>query len=324
MRGPVLVMFSAACSGGGNGGGPDGTGETSSTEATPYENLPITLSFQFTKDTYDGKSIEYYVPDNPKGALWVFHGTNGGFGSVTQTEWLEIYNRLVPHGFAILLNESLDRTAEQWDTDDPTLENVDFVRLASVREFLVANTALSEATPNFAIGFSNGGYYVSMFAGFADRSGWDMRGFVAHNAGGYGGGTVPGMYIHAENDEVDDSSRGPAAAEDCSLSATEECPFYMGTEIDLDPRRFARLPAYSLNQSQEIFDELVGMEYVDADGKRLVPNLDQIDALMNDFIVRSTNPSPTLPPTQLRVVWATHRVSSQHAKEETDWLIDHL
>jgi hypothetical protein len=296
-------------------------------EATPYENIPIKPSFQWTEDVYEGKSVQYYVPENPTAALWAFHGTNGGFGTVTQIEWIELYNRLVPFGVAIILNESLDRDAQQWDNGsvDPSV-NPDFVRLAAVREYLVATTPLSEATPVLAVGFSNGGGFATRFSNMARTSGWDMRGFSVHNSDSYAGGGVGGIWTSAENDlengqvsDVDDE----AAA--CTAQSGAECPHLRGTEIPLDPRRFGRLSAYSISKSQEIFDELVDFEYVDADGVRLVPDVgEDIEALMADYISRSRMPSPTLPPTQLRVVWATHRFSSQHINEEADYLLDLL
>jgi hypothetical protein len=319
--GTPFFPFLLAC--GPSGPATESTSVNTGVEATPYEQLPVRASFPWTKESYEGKSIQYYIPEEPKAVLWVFHGTAGGFGSVTQIEWLEIYNLLVPFGVAIVLNESLDREAEQWqiDTTDPA-ENLDFVRLAEVRDYLNATTALSEATPVLAIGFSNGAWFATRFVNMAQQSGWDVRAFIVHNSANYAGDGIPGLWVSAEND---DKNGGPesveTAAAECTLAAGEECPFVHGVEIPLDPRRFARLPEYSLAQSQNIFDELVEFEYVDADGERLIEDLTDLDGLMTEYSARSEMPFPTLPPTQLRVVWATHRVSSQHVVEETDWLL---
>jgi hypothetical protein len=298
------------------------------TVGTPYDTLPVKQTFQLTDDVYDGMPVKYYIPDEPRAALWAFHGSDGGFATVTQLEWIEFYNALVPLGFAIILTESLDRDRRQWDTSttSPT-ENVDFPRLAGMRDFLVATTPLSEETPTFGMGFSNGGAFVSMFAGMAQQSGWDMRGFACHNAGGYSGGSVPGVYVDAENDLVaggtDSAQRG---ADQCTSASGRECPVLHGTVVPLDPRRFARMQAYSLEQSQKGFDELRdAFGWIDDDGNLLLEDVgEQIDALMVQYIGDTSMPSPTLPPTQLRVVWATHRVSSQNLVPEVEYFLSLL
>lgn len=322
----VWLSLAAGC------GGPDETDTTTpygygETDWTPYQTLPVKAQFQWTEDTYDAKPIQYYIPEEPAAVLWVFHGSDGGFATVTQIEWLELYNRLVPHGVAILLNESLDRDSRQWDNSsgDPD-SNPDFQRLREVWDYLVATTPLSENTPMLAVGFSNGGGFTTRFTSMARQVGWDIRGFSVHNSANYFGGGMPGIFTSAEWDA---ENGGPEAveqsAEACSDQAGTECPHLRGTEVPMDPRRFARLPAYSLGQSQQIFDELVEFEYIDADGNRLVDDLlTDIERLMSDYIQRSKMPSPTLPPTQIRVVWATHRVSSQHVDAEVDYLLDLL
>lgn len=301
--------------------GPSPNGYTE-TDWTPYEELPIKETFQWTSDRFDGKALRYYMPEEPTAVLWAFHGTNGGFGTVTQIEWIELYNRLVPYGVGIILTESEDRVVQQWDLTSNPNQNVDFVKLQGVRDYLVSTTGLSESTPMLAVGFSNGGNFAPVFSSMAKRVGWDIRGFSVHSAGDYGGDGIPGIYTSAEWDETVDAEQVARAAENCSEATGTECPLLVGTEIPMDPRRFARLALYSLRTSQDIFDELVEMEYIDADGNRLATGLPgDIDELMNTYIAKTKMPSPTMPPTQIRVVWSTHRFSSQHVNEEVEYLL---
>ena len=93
--------------------------------------------------------------------------------------------------------------------------------------------------------------------------------------------------------------------------------------MELHPDWFAKLPNYSVQQSNAMFDELVDMEIVDNNGLRLI-EIAEMEEVLAEYLVTSQAPSPTLPPTQLRVVWATHRFSSEHAAEEATWLVDQL
>jgi hypothetical protein len=228
-------------------------------------------------------------------------------------------------GYAVVLTQSLDRTQEVWNTDVHDTSNPDFRELVNVRQWLIDNTLVDDDTPIEGIGFSNGGTFVDIFASLAQQSGWDMRTFVVHNAPGYTSGIV-GMWVSAENDEVVEPGRLEDAVAQCTAMTGVECPHVSGTEIPLDPRRFARMPQYSLEQSQAVFDDLVDLQYVDADGNRLVEDLTDVDAVMNNYIAKTSvrAPDPSLPPTELRVVWSTHRFSSQHLDEEVDWLTGHL
>jgi hypothetical protein len=102
-----------------------------------------------------------------------------------------------------------------------------------------------------------------------------------------------------------------------------DCPLVRGTEVVLDPRRFARIPAFSETQSAGMFQEMVDFELVDPDGVRLA-DTDDIEEVADWYISHSQGPSPTLGAEEIRVVWSTHRASSQHVYEEAVWLSDHL
>lgn len=325
MRLGALVILAAGCSGG-DGGGDKDSGPPPVT-VTAYEELPIASHFPWIDEEFDGGRLTYYVPiATPRAVLFALHGSDGGVETVLQTEWLELYNLLEAQGFAFILAQSLDRQIKQWDTtktEDP-LDNADFERLSRIRDHLVAETSLEESTPVFSAGFSNGGAFSVVFTGFAFEQGWDVRGFLAHNSAYPVDTPVPGAFISAEHDETGGTPENvDEVARACSDYLGMPCPHFRGTEIPLDPRRFARLPQYTLDQSQLIFDELVAMQFVDANGGRLVP-LDDVDGVMDQYIATSNAPIPTMPPTQLRVVWATHRVSSQHMPEEVAFLLDQL
>lgn len=323
MRLGIWVVLVAGCSGGGDDG--NHTDDPAPIDATAYAELPIKSHFQWVDEEFESGRITYYVPPDPKAVLFALHGTDGGVDTVLQIEWLELYNLLYEQGFAFILSQSLDRDVKQWDIAHTTPDtNPDFQHLSRVRDHVIDETALEASTPVFAAGFSNGGAFAVLFTELASAEGWDVRGFLSHNSAYPVSAPVPGAYISAEHDEHNGTPDNvEQTAQQCSDFLGVTCPHFRGTEILLDPRRFARLPQYSLEQSQLIFDELVRLEYVDAAGARLAP-LDDIDALMNQYMAETNAPIPGMPPTQLRVVWATHRVSSQHMKAEVAFLMDLL
>jgi hypothetical protein len=327
MRLGFVALVVAGCSGNDK---PGDTGENTPdqppvlVEAPPYDLLPIKALFQFTDGEVDGRRIMYYAPEGPPRALlFAFHGGNGGFQTVTQEEWLELYNLLVPFDVAIVLSESLDRQTEEWSIE-PGLNNLDWLETVKVRDFLIEETSVEEDTKVISVGFSSGGNFSDVFVANALASGWDVPTYSVHQSGRYTGPGVPAIFFSAENDE----SAGPPedvgkSAEECSSWLATECPHIIGTEIPLDERRFARLPQYSIEDSAVLWQELVDLGFIDQNGVRLVDIADP-DAVMAAYERQSQGRYPSLPPTQLRVVWATHRFSSQHVVEEANWFLQHI
>jgi hypothetical protein len=328
MRTLLLWLSLPACSGGAPDPEPLGADTASESSSTlvpidPYAT--VTPSFAFADQDFEGRRLTTAIPDDLRGLLFVFHGTNGDIPAVTQTEWIVLYNLLVPQGVGLVLTAALDDQAAQWDLS-PTPDNADYQLLSRIRDHLVATTEADADTPVLSIGFSHGAAFASVFANLAADDGWNVRGFAYHQGGTVGRLVVPGFFVSAENDEEGATGdRVAEQAETCSALVNEPCPHRVGHEIPLHPLRFARLTAYGDEQSRSIFDELVGMGLVDPDGARLV-DLDEggVDAIMEEYIRTSEAPSPSLPPTQLRVVWATHRFSAEHAVEEAGWLLDRL
>jgi hypothetical protein len=327
MRLGLTMVVAVGCSGGA-GTDDDKDKDTDGpppVTVTAYEELPVVSHFPWVNQEFEGGRISYYMPPDPAAVLFAFHGSDGSVETVLQIEWLELYNQLEPHGFGFVLAQSIDRDLMQWDTYHVEVDtNLDFQRLARLRDYLVDATVLEADTPVFDAGFSNGGNFAILFANLALEEGWDFRSFLSFNARPSLIPGVPGVYVSAENDEHGGTPEnvGPVA-DACTEAVGEPCPHLRGTEIPLDPRRFARLPHYTLDQSQQIYDELVTLEYVTSTGER-IPPLDDVDALMNEYMLVSGAPIPSMPPTQIRVVWATHRVSSQHHPEAVATLVDAL
>lgn len=321
---PLLVV---GCSGSGDGD-PSSDGEDTDVEPIPWGSgpfAPITPTFQFEDIDFEGSRVTVHIPENPVGLLFVFHGTDGDIASVSQIEWIELYDLLVPQGVGIVLSSSVDRVERVWDShDEDPATNDDFPRLSRLRDQLIETTAVDADTPILSIGFSNGANYALVFTNMAHAEGWDVRGFSSHQGGQQVTTLLPGIYASAENDELSGQPDNMAPLADlCSDFTQRTCPHYVGHEIPLDPEWFARMPYYTVQQSQAMFDELVGMGIVDSEGGRLTDLL-EMESVFETYLATSQAPSPSWIPTQLRVVWATHRFSSEHAAEEAAWLVDQL
>jgi hypothetical protein len=324
-----LLLLSVGCAGGDPPTSPTApapdTGTDDSLVVTSDPYATVTPAFTLTDSDFEGRRLSTAIPDDPRALLFVFHGANGDVASVTQTEWIVLYNQLVPHGVGLVLTVALDQESVQWDLS-PGPANPDFQRLSRIRDQLVQTTEVDASTPVLAMGFSHGAGFTPVFASLAVDAGWEVRGMAYHQGGSLGRVAVPGFFVSAENDEEGGTpDRIGSLAEICSYETGTPCPHRVGHEVPLDPRRFARLPAYGETQSQAIFDELVGMGLVDAAGDRTVDLAATTpDEVMDAYIRTSQAPSPSLPPTQLRVVWATHRFSGEHAIEEATWLLDRI
>ena len=318
-RSILITVWLVGCSGG------SGSTDVSKTETgepiDPVDYHTVELTVELTTQDIGGQRVDYYVPDDVQAMAWVFHGTNGSVETVQFVEWLELYELMLPHGFGLVMTSSQDRVAMQWDTYATGDDNPDWVYLQTVQEWLVDNTAVAADTPVVAIGFSNGGNFASLFPSLALPAGWDVRAFVGHN-GGYqhGASSTPGFFVSSVNDEAGQTPErlGPVA-EECSQLAPIDCPHVVVEEIALHPHRFAKLPYFTQDQSQIVFDDLVELDIVDADGGRLV-DIEDMEEAFRTYEAHAEYGNDSWVHTQLRVVWATHRYASQHARAEAAWL----
>ncbi|MCB9684723.1 MAG: hypothetical protein H6735_06790 [Alphaproteobacteria bacterium] len=278
----------------------------------------------FEDVAFEGERVSYWIPDEPRAVLMPLHGSGGGFDTITQIDWIALYNLLEAESVAVVLTQSRDRVDGVWELEPVDVDNPDIQWLGRLRDHLVATTPLAEDTPVLFTSFSNGAHFVTRAVNVLDDEGWDIRAFSAHQGKSYQEGAVPGFFVSAENDETGATGAEYVdASERCEASTGVPCPAVIGTEIPLDPRWFARLPRYDEEQSGRLFDELVEMGIVDPDGRRLI-DLADLEQVLSVYEHDSKAPDPSMVSAQLRVVWATHRFSSQHVRQEADFLLGRL
>lgn len=254
-----------------------------------------------------------YVPENPVAWLWVFHGTGGDIGNLLQIEYLRVYNPLLADGYAIAATESIERgTQAQWDHESSSAEaNPDMVRLKWLRDFLIETTVLEETTPMFAMGFSNGAEFSGTWSYLGIRDwGWDIRSLTLHSGSPSEFAKIDTHHSETENDTVD-AERGYNGFLD--EAPKQDHTFKTHPEVPLDPRRMVSI-GYTEEDSQAVFDQLLDMGFIDADGVRQF-DIGQLEGVLNDYLAASTAPSPDKVGAVLRVVWADHRVNGEFNRD---------
>ena len=324
-RGWMAAVFGVVACSGADG---SATGDTADEPFVPDIVLTeaydtIEAQFLWERDRLGANDLgyRYYIPENAVGVVWAFHGKNGSMASVVQTEWIVLYNQLAQRGIGHIITESLDREGGRWDLEsDPTL-NADWQRIVGIVEQMETNGVSVSSLPMAAVGFSGGTEMCATFADLQANEGWDFRGASIHNGLGVAANPTPWPLFFTTT-EHDATGATPAnmqsVAQDCN------CPFYEAAEIPLDPRRFIRLEGINEERSQGMFDELVEMGMVAADGTRITSvDPEEMEPVLEDWIARSRY-SASLGATQLRVVWATHRFNATHVTPEADFLYDLL
>jgi hypothetical protein len=148
-----------------------------------------------------------------------------------------------------------------------------------------------------------------------------------HNSSGY---QYPiqadGFFVSAANDETSATPDNVQERADQCSDGGNRCVHRPAPELALHPLRFSKSPAYGQEQSENMFTELIDLQFIDAEGWRL-PSIDlsteeAIDAAIDQYEAETRVNSPYDAGQQLRVVWATHRLSAQFKVEEAEFLVE--
>jgi uncharacterized protein (TIGR03437 family) len=105
--------------------------------------------------------VTHYIPPNPVGLVFFFHGTGGsGAGQFTGAEFLSFIRDLTGAGFGVAAFDCLNRDTGQWNTTVAGAANPDIVRVNSVIAALRGQGLIPANLPLFAFGHSNGGQFA--------------------------------------------------------------------------------------------------------------------------------------------------------------------
>ncbi len=254
-----------------------------------------------------------FVPENPVAVLWVFHGTGGDIGNLTQIEYVRIYNALLHDGFAIVATESEERGSQAQWSHEIGVDNSDFQRLILLRDHLIDTTPLEDATPTFAMGFSNGSNFAGTFMDAGFEMGWDMRAASLHSASPEPTVQAPTILLDAENDETIGETVMPNAYDD-QLATGFATDLFTHVEHALDPAEMQKIETLDAEESQLAFDEGVRLGVIDETGARAF-DLPDLDDVLDVYENQATVQWKAVIVSQLRVVFATHRVNGERYRE---------
>jgi len=239
---------------------------------------PVTPSVTYSTWRFEGFDVVSYVPDDPRGLVYLFHGTGGSAAFATRVETVDTLNELVGRGYGFVATESTERTGDQrWDVFDGSPDtNPDLARLARLQQHLVDTTAVTPSTPLVGLGMSNGARFASLWGQTGADLGRPVRavalymGRIAPPVTQGGGLTVPAVFVTAENDSV--SPPGPIVADrDDTAALGTPTELLVAREQPLAAARFLRIPGIDAGEADATFDALVATGAWDATGQRVVP-----------------------------------------------------
>jgi poly(3-hydroxybutyrate) depolymerase len=299
--------------------------EAHTTLLMPQANLSITAIYKNAptwtpiSETISGVNNIYYVPPQPKGLIFLFHGSGGsaaGFSS--SSEGRSFVNDAIAEGYAFAALDSEDRVNRQWNPTvalgNPDVQNVqDTVNSFIARGFITANT------PLYALGMSNGGAFsprVSLLLNFKASAIYCAAGATALLAAT----TVPTIWNMAANDSND--GVGPVGNQQALgnynnlISRNIPASYNLFQPQPVHNLRFARIMGLTNSDSQTIYNSLKINGHLDADDFQIQTPangawLSAIPAQYNSFLGEINN--------QLRASYAEHQFYSDHNRRTLDF-----
>ena len=168
----------------------------------------VTPAKEFQHSTFEGFDVISYVPENPRGLVYLFHGSNGSAAFAERVESTDVLNRLIGQGYGFVSTSSTERTGDRrWDVANAsTTTNPDLARLARLQTHIVDTTPVSASTPLVGIGMSNGARFVTLWGqvwkngGYPVKAIWASMGRIAAPVSAPGALTVPTVFSTAVND----------------------------------------------------------------------------------------------------------------------------
>jgi len=254
----------------------------------------VVPSVPFSHSQFEGFNVISYVPDEPIGIVYVFHGTNGSASFAEKVETVDVLNALVDRGYGFVATESTERTGNRrWNVKNASLStNPDLARLTRLHQHLVATTPVSATTPIMGLGISNGARFVSLFGQSWENAGYPVgaiamyMGRIAAPVEAAGPLTVPTQFVTAENDFT--SPPGPIIVDYAATqNAGTPAELRVGEEQNLSNLRFLRIPGIDGGEANAIVAALVNAGIWNGTGTRVV----SIDAAVAKLATVALPPS---------------------------------
>lgn len=251
-------------------------------------NINLTANYRLapnwnpTYEIINGSSFGYYFPANSRGIVFRFHGGNGnGSSFFTKSEDRTSANDLVAAGFAVISLDSSNRVAKQWSTVQPP-NNPDLTNVQALINLFISRGLITQATPIFTLGMSNGGAFSPRAAYWLSISGANVKGAAVYCAQGdtfAGQSNVPTIWNLASNDGSIGASGNQAAYDAYQILIGRHIPTQYNVNLPspVYAERFARIPGLTVSDSQIIYNSLKNNNYLGRGGYLIQdPNISNI------------------------------------------------
>jgi predicted esterase len=246
-----------------------------------FAGCAVTPAVEWQRTTFEGFPVISYVPENPRGLVFLFHGTGGSASFADRVETTNVLNRLVAQGYGFVSTSSTERTGNRrWLVTDPSLTtNPDLARLLRLRAHLISTTPVEASTPLLGVGMSNGARFVTLWgqswknAGYPVKAIWASHGRTAAPFDGPGELTVPTVFSTSENDFTVPPG-GIVLSFATARDAGTPTEIQVTRERRLSAAPYERIPGIDATESQQIVQALIATGVWDATGKRVEPNIE--------------------------------------------------
>jgi hypothetical protein len=245
----------------------------------------VTPIAQWQHTTFEGFPVISYVPEHPRGMVYVFHGSNGSASFAERIETTDVLNRLVARGYGFVSTSSTERTGnKRWNAADASLTtNPDLARLVRLQANLVATTGLDSGTPLVGIGMSNGARFVTLWgqswknAGYPVKAIWASHGNPANPYDGPGQLTVPTFFTTSANDFTVPPGGVFKSFVTASNSGTPS-EIQVSQERRLSSLQYERIPGVDADEGRQIVASLIATGVWNSQGDRIEPDIQRAAA----------------------------------------------
>jgi dienelactone hydrolase len=290
----------------------------------------VVPQYPASSSTFEGFPVRSYVPADPAGLVFLFHGSGGGTGFADKVETVAMLNVLTARGYGFVATESTDRIQKRWNnTNLSMVTNPDLARLARLHAQLVDTTAVDSDTPLFAVGMSRGAGFSSVFAKAFSDAGYPVaaiapsHGQVPLVVRAAGGLETPAFFALGANDTVVDNDEVAAQVADLDAAGVP-VELRVEPEIALRPSRLQRVDGVDGAEARAVFDALVAEGLYTAAGIRLQPINTVLAAAPGIAMPASITTAQRRDLLdQLNVVLAVHEFSATYAAETADFFTAH-
>ncbi len=281
--------------------------------------LPI---YSASTTTFEGFPVISNVPQNPRGIVFLFHGTGGSANFATKVETVDMLNHLVADGYGFVSTESTNRTTKQWNTQNLSLtSNADLARLSRLYASFVSTGQITSQTPIYAIGMSDGAGFASTFAQAFKNAGYPVaaiapaHGQIPAAVRNSGGLDVPALFTLGANDTtVDNAQIERQVAELAGRGIPTQ--IFVEPETNLQIARLLRVPGITSTDANAIFTAGVNAGLWNATGHRLV-SIDTEESALNTlpYPASVTIQEEASVRDEIDVVLAVHKYSATYAPQ---------